>query len=98
MGIDYLDIAFRIEKEFGVITRGKLDFSADPVEGRGRNQRSSVTAGALHDRVCDLLRAEGRAAPEDSWPRLQACISEALGVPLTEIRRESRLVKDLGAE
>jgi hypothetical protein len=93
MGIDLLDVSFRIDREFGVDPRGdelrRIGLSHDPPD---------VTAGELHDLLCDLIRADGRMVPVDSWERLRSILSEALARDENVIHRESWLVKELGME
>src|SRR5690349_3013879 len=104
MGIDALDIAFRIEKSFHLkISRAEMDFiyGAD----KPRHEQVEPKAGEIHDRLCELLKRKGMDIPEDSWQRIQKCIAEGIGfrglftnrLRPDEVKRESLLVKDLGA-
>ncbi|MGA2497856.1 MAG: hypothetical protein ABSH20_08950 [Tepidisphaeraceae bacterium] len=89
MGVDALDLVFRLEKSFGI----KLPYSnsAGMFDVPG-----GVTAGHVHDFICRRLTESGRRIPFSSWHRVQLCISRAVGVPPQQVKRESRLVKDLG--
>jgi hypothetical protein len=94
LGIDFLDIVFRLEKEF------RFDARLQPAPWDDRPV-PNLTAGQLHHWVCERLMYTGRPVPSDSWPRVQRCIGEALGMPesqILDIRPEDRLVQDLGAE
>jgi hypothetical protein len=62
-----------------------------------RLPRTDPTAGEIHDRLCELIREYRAEVPADSWPRVQRCIGEALGIPSSQIRTEDRLIADLGA-
>lgn len=90
MGVDFLDIQFRLEKVFGFEDLGRS--YADFLESKG----VGVTAGDLHDFVCSRLVEEGRP-PHGSWPRLKILLHDALGAKPAEVCRGSRLMADLGA-
>ena len=115
MGMDALDILFRLEKSFGVkIPRGRV-FEVPPpptfgfpvkVPGHEELRETGrtfeghcfdLTAGELHDRLCELMREQGMAIPFSSWHRVKKCLSNALGVSPNRITRESRLITDLDA-
>jgi hypothetical protein len=112
MGLDLLDMTFRLEKSFGVkFPESYLDevFHRRP-ELRGRRVsfrlrepllsrgKSSfdIQAGQVHEFVCRYLSQKGLPIPRSSWHRVQVCIATALGVSLRRIKPESWLVKDLG--
>src|SRR5262245_9126801 len=78
-GIDWLDIGFRLEREFGVALSG-TDFAALSAEAR-----AALTAGQLWGSVASRLRAAGRTPPEDGWGRLARALSEALNVPAERV-------------
>jgi acyl carrier protein len=126
VGLDALDIIFRLEKSFEiVIPRGRVfeepsvtryqPTGGFPVMVRGRTDANEspdvdepppkqaranwydITAGEIHDRVCELVREQGKAVPFSCWHRVKKCLSDALGVSPKQIRRESWLSEDLGA-
>jgi hypothetical protein len=95
MGIDGLDIHFRLEKEFG----GKLPhlyWSADELRMK-KLPRVDPTMGDIHARLCAFLAETHRPVPADSWSRVQKCIGEALAIPPEQIQPHHRLLADLGA-
>ena len=116
MGLDALDIIFRLEKSFGtMIPRGRVFeepsrptfgfpvkvagmAAADvPMPEKDRGRLYDLTAGQIHDRLCELMREQGKAVPYSSWHRVKKCLTDALGVSPKLIRRDSRLVQDLSA-
>ena len=103
MGIDALDIAFRLEKSFRVkLSREDSDYMYG--RGKPRHEQIEPTAGEIHDRLCELLKRKGVGPPADSWVRVQTCIAEGIGrrglfgkkLRPEDVHRESFLVKDLG--
>ena len=89
MGIDALDLAFRLEKRFGVRIRPG---DCLPIF----QARRDLTVGGLHEVVCRRLREEGRPVPFASWNGVRLEVGKALGVSPLVIRRSSRLIADLG--
>lgn len=89
MGVDALDLVFRLEKSFEIKLphTDKNELFDVPV---------GVCAGHVHDFICKRLSEVGRPIPYSSWHRVQLCISRAVGVPPQRVKRDSRLVKDLG--
>jgi hypothetical protein len=91
MGIDTLDIIFRLEKAFGIkIPRNVL------FEESWDWRRRDVRVGELHEQLCRRLREAGRPVPHSSWHRVKVCVAESLGVELRKINRESWLFRELG--
>ena len=96
MGIDCLDIVFRLEKEFGLMFhRGQLGWPEDDARRR-KPPLSGFTAGQLHEQVCNVLSRQGLEIPPDSWVRVRGCIATALQLKPEQVRREDRLIEDLG--
>lgn len=96
MGIDALDIVFRLERTFEIkIPRGELFYRDGEISDR--HKWFDITIGEIHVRLCELLRNRALPIPSDSWELVTRCIGEALHVPPTVIRPEHRLVEDLGA-
>ncbi len=111
MGIDLLDLSFRIERDYGV------EISAAEWESIWcRRIPPDVSAGEVADLIqskkptlrrcvrCDYdLRAHASAGrcPEcgsdyDDWETLKLTLSEVTGVDVQEITRDSLFLKDLG--
>ena len=96
MGIDLLDVAFRLERRFGVrISRdqfSKMVLRSDPPD---------IIVGELFELIRnEIPRAEVLDLDLDSgavWPIFQREISDALGVDLEEVTKEKGLIHDLGA-
>lgn len=88
-GLDWLDVLYRIEHEFGAAFE-RSDFEAIPAEAR-----SQLTAGQLWDLVAAKLRQSGRPVPEDGWDRVVAVLSESLNLRRDRIAPDSRLYEDL---
>jgi hypothetical protein len=92
MGVDWLDIRFRLERQFD-ITFEQTDFAHVWESGR-----RDLTAGELFDVVCVRLQSEGRPIPYSGWNRVRLELARALVVPPHHIHVDSRLVADLGME
>jgi hypothetical protein len=89
-GVDWLDIVYRVEREFGVsLTAG--DFAEWPEE-----MRIGLTAGQVWELVASKLRAGGSVVPDDGWGLVVGVLSDALNVRPERIAPESRLYADLG--
>lgn len=80
MGIDALDIIFRLEQAFDVkIMRGRV-YSSEEVNSGFKSPAGDVTVGEIHQRICDLLREMKLPVPQDSWRRVTQCIGDALKI------------------
>src|SRR5690242_16437800 len=95
MGIDLLDLAFRLERSFGVrISRDQLSKMAmgnDPPDIRVGELFDFIRGEVPRSGVLDLeLDADAL------WPIYQRAISDALGVDLEVITKEKGLIHDLG--
>jgi hypothetical protein len=88
--LDWLDIVYRVEHEFGV-TLVAADFEVLP-----KDARAELTAGQLWEIVVARQRAAGATMPADGWARLAVALSEALNVRPSRIASGSRLYADLG--
>ena len=72
MGIDGLDLVFRIEKSFGVqLTRSnevlRLLLTEEQLRLQPKQQQyTHATVGEIHQRLCVLLREKNTPVPEDS--------------------------------
>jgi hypothetical protein len=95
MGLDALDLTFRLEKSLGYrLTRSDWEELFRPT---ATPSRWDCTAGEFHDWVCRRMRAAGHPVPFGSWRRVKICISDVTGTPLAEVRKDAYLIKDLGA-
>ena len=91
MGIDLLDIRFRIEKRFGVTLEiGDMECFA------ANRHPFDITAAELHFLVGAKLQEAGRPVPRGCWNGIRLVLAEALCVSPHKIKPESWLVKDLG--
>jgi hypothetical protein len=89
-GIDWLDIVYRLERDFGVSLTA-ADFAVWSPE-----VRVALTAGQLWEIVAAKIRASGREVPGDGWNRVVAALSGALNVKPLRIFPQARLFADLG--
>jgi hypothetical protein len=89
-GIDWLDIVFRLEREFGVRLTGTdfAQFSA--------HERITLTAGQLWKVVAGKRQNGGNNRPKDGWERVVTTLGEALNVDSERVLPSSRLYADLG--
>jgi hypothetical protein len=96
MGIDLLDLAFRLERQFGVrVSSHQLSKLAM------RNDPPDIRVGDLFDLLCSDVPRFGvldlALDAETLWPTYQRAISDALGVDLAEVTKDKALDHDLGA-
>jgi hypothetical protein len=91
MGLDFLDVAFEIEKQFSVrITPADLTESPEwDVE------KNDCTAGGLHRIICQKCEAEGIAVPGGSWNRMRIALMKSAGVDADEVKEKAWLIQDL---
>jgi hypothetical protein len=89
-GVDWLDIVYRLEREFRV-TLTAVDF-----EGQPGAARVKLTAGQLWELVKAKIVAADTEVPADGWERVVAVLAKALTVKPRRIAPGSRLYADLG--
>ncbi len=92
MGVDWLDIRWRLERQFDI------KFEHSDFAHIWDSGRRDITAGELFDVVYTRLQSEGRPIPFSGWNRVRLELAHALVVPPQTIRRENLLVADLGME
>lgn len=84
MGLEIVELIMRVEEEFGL-------------EIPDANAEKLVTVGLIEDylvRHLDLPEEKRDAI----WQRLQFIVSDQLSIEIEKIRRDSRLVEDLGID
>ncbi len=91
MGVDFLDMTFRLERSFAIKKLNQDDFK-DFFD----LQQRDIQAGRVHECVCRALVHAGMPIPKSSWHRVQICIAQAIWIPPKKIKPESWLFKDLG--
>jgi hypothetical protein len=96
MGIELIDLAFRIDRRFGVrVSRDQLSKLAM------RNDPPDIIIGDLFDFICGEVPQSGvldlELDADALWPIFRRAISDALGIDLEEITKEKGLIRDLGA-
>ena len=89
MGIEFLDLQFRLEKSFQ--TRLPKSWGKEA----GDRRPSDITAGDVHAYVCRFLRQSGQPVPHSSWHRVKLCVARVDGTSPSEVKADTRLVKDL---
>jgi hypothetical protein len=96
MGLELLDLAFRLERQFGVrVSReqlSKLAMRNDPPDIRVGDLFEFIRGEVPQSGVLDL-----ELDADSLWPFYQRTISDALGVDLEEIGKDKGLIRDLGA-
>lgn len=96
MGIDFLDLYFRVEKAFDItLSRMQPEDLGMSAEDQNAGKVPPLTAGMFHDFVCGVLKKAGKPVPPSSWHRVQLCIARVGHVEIKEITR-SALSEDLG--
>lgn len=96
MGVDLLDIRFRIEREFGV----RLEMR-DLVFPEQSEKIHDPTAGQLFEFLLRSLPVSEHAAKptdEELWHRLQLIIADVCYIPPTAVIPTARLHADLGCD
>jgi len=91
MGIDALDLRYRLEKTFD------MRLSDDEFYGLFR-RLGDPTAGQLKSFIADKLQALERGTEPFLQERVWRCIADALFIDVEEIQPESRLISDLRME
>ena len=90
MGVDFLDLQFRLERSFALkLPSGWLDAIADPV-------RRDVQAGPIHAMIRRSFADDGRPLPPSAWHRVKLCIAQAGGCSPWKVGEQTWLVKELG--
>ena len=97
MGLDALDMIFRLEMQFGIkLPRGDLDALI------AKNDLPDFKAGELFDLVrakafvSRFTTLDAEADAEVFWPLFQQTLSDALGVDPGEIAKDSWIIRELG--
>jgi hypothetical protein len=91
MGVDFLDVSFEIEKQFGV----RIE-PADIVESPEWDAaKKDCTAGGLHRIICRKCEAENIPVPRGSWNRMRIALMKSLVVGADEIKSDAWLIHDL---
>jgi hypothetical protein len=94
MGIDSLDILFRLEKSFNVkIARGDTERLLAQAVTPGK---TGVRCGDIHVMVLKLCAEQGLPVPSSSWTRVKLCIMHGCRAKAKKVRRDAWLVDDVG--
>lgn len=91
MGLDFLDVSFEIEKQFGVRI-----VPADLIESSEWDAaKKDCTAGGLHRIICQKCEAEGIPVPRSSWNRMRIALMKSAGIDADEVKEGAWLIHDL---
>lgn len=94
MGVDWLDISFRLEKSFNVkIARSDTERLLAHAVIPGK---TGVRCGDIHDMVVELCVEQCRVVPKSSWTRVKLCIMHGCGAKANKVRKDAWLVDDVG--
>jgi len=97
MGLDLIDIIFRLERQFGVkVSRDqwfKMAFLNDPPDVKVGQLFDFIRAQVPQSGVLDL-----DVDANILWPLYRQQLAEALGAELSDITKDKGLIHDLGAE
>jgi hypothetical protein len=96
LGLDLLDVKYRLERRFGVkVTNEQMTKLAM------RNEPPDINVGALFELIRDQIPQSGvldlEIDAELLWPLFQQEISDALGVNVEDVTKYKGLIHDLGA-
>ena len=95
MGIDFLDLCIRIQREFN-LSRHQLPLDILDASRSKRGTLKGVTAADISRWVTTSLTAHTAEVPQDLWPRLRTCIAATVLLSEDQVLPASRLIEDLG--
>jgi acyl carrier protein len=107
MGVDFLDIRMRAEREFGVIIEGLefvrellklVELAESNAAESGTRVPCDITVGQMFGVICNRIYHQHGNVPEDAWPRFVAIVVEVLYVEPEEVTPEAWLNRDLGMD
>ena len=101
MGIDLLDLTFRVEKEFGIKLErdGLLEFlHAGNTDEPPTGAWTDIRVRDFLEYVRENLERQKVESTTEIYERVCDIIAETLGVDDSEITLDAWLVKDLGME
>lgn len=105
MGLEFVDITLRLQREFEVCfspleLQGEilkcLEASGSDVSVCGDSLFQQITVQHYFDAVCQLVHRHRGRIPADSWPRFVRIIEEVTGLEGAEIVPTAFLIGDLG--
>jgi acyl carrier protein len=97
IGIDLLDISFRLERRFGVkVTHD--DFMKLFIERESRDIVVGDLFALVHQRMPSGGIVDSEVDADVLWLIFQSAISDTLGVDHEDITKDAGLFRDLGAE
>jgi len=89
MGIDFLDVSFEVEKQFG----GRI--TPDDVLPVWNSHNGDCTVEEFHDMIFHKCISCGVTVPRSSWNRVKIILVKTLGVAVEEVKKEAWLRRDL---
>jgi hypothetical protein len=89
MGIDALDLCFRLEKHFGIRITAK-DFEML----HARPDAWDPTAGEVHAWIVKLCATCNVRVPWSSWNRVRLALANVVRKPPQFIKRDTHLIRD----
>lgn len=96
MGLEILDLVYRLERRFGIKIHPD-----DFLKLLGENEPPDVTAGALFDFVKSRANYPGVVDAEMDadliWPMFQHDVADSLGGDPSDVEKGTWLIRDLGA-
>lgn len=102
MGLDFIDLKFRIEREFDIQLDGQelaaelvrlIEMADQPAAGKAV---WDFTVQQLLGVVCNRIYHQHGSVPDDVWLRMVKIIVEVLYVKPEEVTPQAYLVRDLG--
>ena len=89
MGLVTLDLAFSLEKSFGIqLAKGWWFELLSSVEA------DDVSLGEVHEAILEECARQGVAPPAESWPTFVNCVVST-GVKRTEVLPETMFLRDV---
>lgn len=91
MGVDWLDITFRLEREFDIKLRQA--FTAPFFQARQDGARRAITCGDVCEMVIAACNEQGRPVPFSAWRRVKVCIGKGCGAKLKTVVKSASLTE-----
>jgi hypothetical protein len=83
MGIDFLDLMFRIEKRFKIkLSKTYLSEAVDLT-------RRDIQAERVYVSVCEHLCGLGRPVPHSAWHGVKLCIAKTVSQSPWKVKRDT---------
>jgi acyl carrier protein len=98
VGLKDIELVMELEDEFDIgLPNGAYFLFGTGVKSDEGPPPMDPTVGEIHSRLCAVIAERGRPVPADSWHRVRKRIMKIFDVKAEEVRPDTRLYTDLGA-